>query len=106
MQNWQRQERSTALRYGGKVNSGSGNGWVRKNDVRTSVESIECKTTASPSMTLKYVDLWKASKNAIIDGRRMVFAINFERRGRFVVLEESDYLELRNGAAPAPAVPG
>lgn len=96
---WEKQEKDTAAAYGGRVNSGSGNGWIRKNDVRTDTESIECKTTSAHQFTLKYLELWKAYKTAITDGRRMVFQIQFEKhRARYVVLHERDYLELREKA--------
>lgn len=45
-----RQERRGAARYDGSVNSGSGNGWLRKNDVRTDTLSIEYKHTGAASL--------------------------------------------------------
>lgn len=101
LDNWRQQEKDTAARYAGRVTPGSGNGWVAKNDIRTETESIECKTTAAASYTLKYMDLWKAYKTALMDGRRMVFEIQFEKRGRFVILAEDDYMELRDKHAGA-----
>lgn len=73
----------------------SGAGWVKKNDVRTPTESVECKTTKAASYSLKYADLQKAEKTALLDSRRMVFGIQFEGRGSYVVLSMDDYLELR-----------
>lgn len=96
MEPWQKQERETAARLGGQVTPGSGAGWAIKNDVRTPTESVECKTTAGVSYTLKYMDLWKAYKTALTDGRRMVFEVQFEKRGKFVILTQDDYMELRD----------
>jgi len=96
----QKQERDTAERYGGRVNSQSGAGWVRKNDVTTPTSSIECKYTEKASYSLKVKDLIKAWIHATQAGRRMVFAVEFmetpsnqyTRRQRYVVLTEDDYL--------------
>lgn len=97
---WEKQERSTARRYGGRVTPGSGNQWHTKNDVRTGTESLECKTTKSAQFTLRRADLFTASRNALLDSRRMVFQIQFEKyRERYVVLTEDDYLELRGNEA-------
>ena len=91
----QRQERNGAKAFGGTVNSGSGNGIWRKNDVRTPTESIEFKYTDAKSYSLKLADLLKGERHALLDGRRFIFGIGFGTRERFVVLREEDYLELR-----------
>jgi hypothetical protein len=98
----QRQEKQGAERFGGTVNAGSGNGDLRKNDVRTARESIEFKTTTAASFVLRNEDLAIAWTNAFGDDRRMVFGIEFAGRGRvggtdarWVVLEEDDYLEMK-----------
>ena len=93
---WSKMERNTAARYNGRTTPQSGAGWVAKNDVRTFTESIECKTTKAASFSLKVSELKKADKTALLDGRRMVFEIQFEGRGKYVVLNEEDYLELRD----------
>lgn len=96
-----KQERDGAKRFGGTVNSQSGAGWIRKNDVTTPTESIEFKYTEKKSYSLKVVDLIRAWNLAMFTGRRMVFGIEFmetpgnrpyTRKQRFVVLEENDYL--------------
>lgn len=89
----QRQERSTASRYGGSVNSGSGNGWLRKNDVRTDEVSLEMKYTDAKSYSLKVEDLKKAERYALIDGREMAFGISFSGL-EFVVIPEEYYHRL------------
>ena len=91
----EKQETRTAEVFRGTRNAASGSLWLRKNDVRTQTESIELKTTTKQSYSLKLADLEKAWKIAILDGRRMVFGIEFsEARKRFVVLTEEDYLEI------------
>lgn len=100
MKPWEKQEQSTARRYGGLVTPGSGNQWHSKNDVKTTKESLECKTTKSLQFTLRRSELATAARNALLDGRRMVFQIQFEKfRERYVVLTEDDYLELRGNEA-------
>src|SRR6476620_4479996 len=55
----QRQERRQANKLGGSVNSGSGNGWIRKGDVRTDNELWELKITDAKSYSLKDAELQK-----------------------------------------------
>ena len=71
-----RQERDRARELGGAVTPGSGNGWVRKNDVLTPRHSIECKTTAASSYRLTAADLKIAQRNALLAGREMAFLID------------------------------
>ena len=92
-----RQERRIAEENGGQVTPGSGNGWRVKNDVRTPTESWECKTTNKAQFTLKLAELRKAWIGAVLDHRRMVFAIEFGEGGEeYVVLKSTDYIELRD----------
>lgn len=90
----QRQERRGARILGGTVNSGSGNGPWRKNDVRTPLFSIEYKTTTKKQFPLKSSDLAKAEENALLDGNRtMLFGI--EMAGRtWMVIDEADFLRI------------
>lgn len=89
------QERKGAALHGGSVNSGSGNGTWRKNDVRTEDLSLEYKYTDKKSYSLKVDDLLKAETHAILDGREMVFGISFAGED-FVVMRETYFAELRN----------
>lgn len=57
---------------------------------------MECKTTKAASYSIKYADLAKAERTALLDSRRMVFEIQFEGRGKYVVLSMDDYMELRD----------
>jgi len=95
----QRQERALALEVSGSVNAGSGNGWVRKGDVRSDRELWECKITSAKSFSLKYEDLRKVFEQAIVDGRIPIFMVEFMKQGEsFVVLTKDDYMELREVA--------
>lgn len=106
-----KQEQRGARALGGTVTPGSGNGTV-KNDVRSRADgreypvSCEYKTTSAAQYQLKLGDLVLAARNAIADGRMPLFGIEYTHaRGgsswRYVVLEESDYLELAARASGA-----
>lgn len=92
----QRQEKRTASRFGGSVNAGSGNGWVRKNDVRTEHVSFEMKYTDAKSYSLKKADLATAEKIALLDGREMVFGISFSGEADYVVVPQEYYERLHD----------
>lgn len=95
----QRQERALAREVLGSVNAGSGNGWVRKGDVRAPKELWECKITSAKSFSLKHADLDKVNKQALMDGRIPIFLIEFMKQGdSFVILSKDDYMELREQA--------
>lgn len=82
---------------GGEVNAGSGNGWVRKADVRSARSMgklLEAKWTSAKSFTIKLADLRTLEHHAVLESRTPVFCIEFQdRRGtrRYVVLREEDY---------------
>ena len=92
------QEKRAAARIGGSINSGSGNQWRRKNDVRTEHESIELKTTTKDSYKLTAVDVHKMTLNALMDGQRLGWLeIDFANRGiSAVVLDRDDFYALRD----------
>ena len=96
----QRQEKALARQLAGaSVNSGSGNGWLRKGDVRTENELFELKITSAKSYSLKDAELQKNSDQALIDGRIPVFMIEFKSTGNaWVILSKDDYLTLREEA--------
>lgn len=89
-----KQELKSAKNYRGSRNSGSGNGWMRKNDVRSETLLIENKlTTATKSITLKEVDLRELRQRAILEDR--VPILQFDLSGRsYVVLVEDDFLAM------------
>jgi hypothetical protein len=95
----QRQERQLAKNLSGSVNSGSGNGWLRKADVRTEKELFELKITDKKSYSLKDAELDKLTDQALIDGRIPVFMVEFKSTGNsWVILSKNDYLMMREEA--------
>ena len=93
------QERRLAKELGGSVNSGSGNGWIRKSDVRSKTELVEAKITSAKSYSLKDDELIKNNNYALIDGRMPVFVVEFKTTGnRWAILSWDDYLTLRESA--------
>lgn len=91
-----KQERRGAGEYGGTQNSGSGNGWIRKADVRTDEELVEFKTTSKSSYPLKSSELRELWDHALLDSRRPVFEIEFANDGVVcVILDKDDYMTLR-----------
>lgn len=95
----QRQERRLANQRDGSVNSGSGNGWIRKGDVRTDDELWELKITSAKSYSLKDAELQKNINHALVDGRMPIFLVEFKLTGNeYVILSRFDYEELRERA--------
>lgn len=93
----QQQEKRLAGRYDGLTSAGSGNGWVRKNDVRSADLSIEAKYTDKKQFTLKQADLHKGETYALVDGREFAFVVSFSGE-EWVVIREADYKDLRERA--------
>lgn len=89
-----KQEKRSANTYRGSRNIGSGNGWLRKNDVRAEQFLIENKLTiGNKSITIKAVDLKELRERAILEDR--VPVLQFDLNGRhYVVLVEDDFLSL------------
>lgn len=96
----QKQERRGAELLGGTVNAGSGNGWVRKNDVRTPDYSIEYKVTSKGSYSLKEKELVTAEKQALIDGREMLFGTQMSGGRNWITMSEETFLALHTLAHP------
>lgn len=96
----QRQEKALARKLGGSVNSGSGNGWIRKGDVRTEEELFELKITSAKSYSLKDAELEKNYEQALVDGRIPIFMVEFKTTGNaWVIMSKDDYLTLREEAS-------
>ena len=96
----QRQEKALGRLVGGSVNSGSGNGWIRKGDVRTDDELFELKITSAKSYSLKDAELEKLTNQALVDGRIPIFMVEFKTTGNaWVIMSKDDYLTLREEAS-------
>lgn len=96
----QKQERRQARLLGGTVNAGSGNGDVRKNDVRTPEWSCEFKTTSKSQYPLKESELVLAEKYALLDNREMLFGIQMASGRNWVTVSEETFLTLYAKAYP------
>lgn len=85
-----KQEQAAAERLGGRRVSGSGSGWVTKNDVKTDDLSVELKYTDKKSYSLKYDELKKAERNALMDsGREFAFLVGFGvQKGSAMVIQD------------------
>lgn len=94
----QRQENRIAKQWSGSVNSGSGNGWIRKSDVRTAFELVEAKITSAKSYSLKDQELQNNYEYALMDGRIPIFMVEFQGTGnKWVIMNYDDYETLREG---------
>lgn len=93
----QRQERDWADNMDGRTTPGSGNTWVRKNDVRSERWSLELKTTLKRQFTLKSDDLRKGERNALLDGREFAFGIEMDGSS-WVVMNVHDWHRMREAA--------
>lgn len=91
-----RQEKRGAAHYGGTLNPGSGNGWLHKGDVRTARFSIEFKTTAKRSFSLRLDDLLAIERAALLDGRDPLFVVEIAGK-TYAVLAEAVLDELLDG---------
>lgn len=91
-----KQEKRTALRYGGTRQPRSGAGWIKKNDVRADNFLIENKLTMNAkSYTVKFDELRALASNALKEDRTPV--LQFDLGGKsFVILQEDDFLEIIN----------
>lgn len=96
----QKQEKRAASLYGGTVNAGSGNGDVRKNDIRTPDWSGELKTTSKKQYPLKESELTLAEKYALLDGREMLFGIQMASGRNWITVSEETFLSLYHRAYP------
>ena len=75
---------------GGTRNAGSGNGWVRKNDVRNRDYLVEAKWTEHRSYRLRVEDLLSLAHHADVEGRTPAFCIEIDGHN-YVVLREQDW---------------
>jgi hypothetical protein len=66
--------------------------------VRSEDLLVEAKTTEAASFSLKKATWDKIRREALLDGRIPVMAVQIQGRN-LVVLDEEDFLELRSNAA-------
>ena len=102
MKEWEKEERRLARRRGGTVNSGSGSGWIRRNDVREPRILWEQKTTANRQFTIKE-DVWEdIRQHALLDGKIPALHITLgAKKRRLVLIEEGDFDEGHPPSGPS-----
>lgn len=83
------QEKRVAKDMAGRIQTGSGNTWFAKNDVRNEHWSFECKTTTKQSYRLTNTELVQAQNQAILDGREMAFVTEINGRMWVTISYES-----------------
>lgn len=82
---------------GGKPTAGSGAFWSRKGDARADDLLVEAKRTDKASYSIKKAIWEKIRREALLDGRMPVLALEIQGRN-LVVIDEEDFLELRSKA--------
>ncbi len=100
---WAEQEKRLAKTVGGSQPAASGAFWTRKGDVRNEDLLIEAKQTSKKSFSIKG-EVWdKIEREALLDGRVPVLAIELQGRN-LVVLDEQDFLAYRRRALDASSI--
>ena len=90
----QKQEKSVAKKFGGKVTAASGALWGMKGDVRTDKFLIECKTTEKKYYTLTAKVWEKIAEEALKDHMRTpLMLIDLEDSERYVVFSPKDFVK-------------
>jgi len=91
----QKHEKRLAKTLGGKRTAASGAFWSMKGDVRMDDFLVEHKWTGKKTFTLKSDVLEKIITEAILDGRTPALGVHLNGKN-YVLLEEYDFIELRN----------
>ena len=91
---WQKQEKATAKRYGGRRTPVSGGKWSFPGDVTTDKFLIDDKTTDRKSFSITKVMWNKIRTEALKSMKRPVLKITFADGTSFVCLDEPDFYDL------------
>lgn len=93
MKKHQKQERDVAADLGGLTVPASGAFWSRKGDARSDEYLVEAKRTDNASISLKRSVWEKIRREALIDGRTPVLAVQIQDRN-LAVLDWEDFIAL------------
>lgn len=93
MKPWQKQERRLAKKSEGTTTAASGAFWTRKGDVRSASLLVEGKQTDKQSYSIKKAVWDKIRREALLDGRMPVLAIQIQDRN-LVVIDEEDFFAI------------
>ena len=88
----------------GLPTAASGAFWSRKGDVRSADLLVEAKTTTKASYAIKKTVWEKIRREALLDGRMPVLAVQIQDRN-LVVVDEEDFLALTDRDLGAGEVP-
>lgn len=91
-----KQEKDTAKAFGGKVQPGSGSGWLHRQDVKADGYLIEDKRTGNKSISIKTSDWEQLRKEAILSDRVPIMEIELGGR-KYAMLLRDDLLDLLGG---------
>jgi hypothetical protein len=86
-----KQERYIAKKIGGRPTPASGAFWSHKGDVRNEDLLVEAKRTDKASISINKAVWEKIRREAILDGRIPVLALQIQDRN-LIVLDEEDFL--------------
>jgi hypothetical protein len=87
----QKQEQDVAAAIGGRPTPASGAFWTRKGDIRSASYLVEAKRTDGASIVLKRAVWEKIRREALLDGRIPVLALQIQDRN-LIVLDQEDFL--------------
>lgn len=88
-----KQESGVAKAMGGHTTPASGAFWSRKGDIRSDVYLIEAKRTDAASIVVKRAVWEKIRREALLDGRTPLLALQIQDRN-LIVLDQEEFLEL------------
>jgi len=89
--NWEKWESTVAEDFGGRIQTGSGNQWFAKGDVKTGKHVISCKQTDRDSFSITGNDWNEIRKIAEAAGRSPILAINMNGK-RIAVMDYDEML--------------
>ena len=96
MKKWEKVEKMTAKKYGGRRTPGSGNKWGFRGDIKEEVFLFQDKQTDKKSFPIKEADWIKTKREALLEGRRPAFKVTFNSGTSFIILDEPDFYEMMN----------
>lgn len=93
---WLRNEKRVMKMLGFEPVSGSGNGWIHKEDGENEAALAQLKSTESGSFKLTVVDLEKLEYHAAVSNKIPVFVIEFLGRETYALVNIKDFYRLQD----------
>lgn len=104
MKKHQKQERDIARDLGGAVTPASGAFWSWKGDARSEEYLVEAKRTDKASISIKKLVWEKIRREALVDGRTPLLALQIQDRN-LAVLDWEDFIALTERGMGEGGVP-